>query len=124
MRAANHPASVLVLLGAVLSVATVFVYSSSLRQYYSPDVVKRTFAAHGVHLQYATSPDGVRILSLRPVPLEASALQVAVAARTVKVSWGPKLEPYDERFGNVDVTYGGHDEKLLQRVRAAVADLR
>jgi hypothetical protein len=98
----------------VLSVATVFVYASGRRHYYSPEVVKRTFAAHGVHLRNATSPDGVRILSLRPVPLEASE----------KVDWGPKLEPYDERFGNVDVTYGGHDEQLLERVRAAVADLR
>ena len=124
MRAANHPASVLVLLGAVLSVATVFVYTRGRQRYYSPDLVKRSFAAHGVLLRNATSPDGVRILSLRPVPLEAWALQVAVAGRTTKVSWGPKLEPYDERFGNVDVTYGGHDETLLERVRAAVADLR
>jgi len=124
MRPANHPVSALVLLGAVLSVATVFVYASGRRHYYSPEVVKRAFAAHGVHLRNVTSPDGVRILALRPVPLEAAALQVAVVARTEKVDWGLKLEPYDERFGNVDVTYGGHDEQLLERVRTAVADLR
>ena len=58
------------------------------------------------------------------MPLEASALQVAVAARAAKVDRGPKLQPYDERFANVDVTYGGRDEQLLERVRAAVADLR
>jgi len=39
-------------------------------------------------------------------------------------SWGPKLEPYDVRFGNVFVTYGGKDKRLLERVKAAVSDIR
>lgn len=39
-------------------------------------------------------------------------------------SWGPKLEPYDERFANILVTYGGTDEYLLARVEDAVAALR
>jgi hypothetical protein len=39
-------------------------------------------------------------------------------------SFGPKLEPYDERFGNVMVTYGRKDERMLDRVKAAVAALR
>ena len=41
-----------------------------------------------------------------------------------KGSWGPKLERYDERFGNLFVTYGGHDTALLRRVKAAVSDIR
>ena len=47
-----------------------------------------------------------------------------VGPRTGRGSWGPKLESYDERFGNVFVSYGGHDEGLLGRVKAAVAALR
>lgn len=39
-------------------------------------------------------------------------------------SFGAKLEAYDERFGNVMVTYGGHDDQLLDRVKAAVDDVR
>jgi hypothetical protein len=42
----------------------------------------------------------------------ADALQVEVGPRAGTGSWGPKLESYDERFGNVLVTYGGHDEQL------------
>jgi hypothetical protein len=34
------------------------------------------------------------------------------------------LEPYDERLANVMVTYGGEDEGLLDRVKAAVSALR
>jgi hypothetical protein len=51
-------------------------------------------------------------------------LQVQVAPRNGKGSWGPVLQPYDERFDNVGVTYGGGDEALLERVEAAVEDLR
>ncbi|MEP6908945.1 MAG: hypothetical protein ABI896_00785 [Actinomycetota bacterium] len=47
-----------------------------------------------------------------------------VAPRTGTGSWGPKLEPYDERFGNVAVTYGGPDDDLLTRIKAAVSSLR
>src|SRR6266480_3565502 len=58
--AANHPVSVLVLLGAVLCTATVFVYATPQHPYRSPNAVRRAFAAHGVHLRAAASPDGVR----------------------------------------------------------------
>jgi hypothetical protein len=57
-------------------------------------------------------------------PLCVSRIQVQVGPRTGTGSWGPKLEPYDERFGNVLVTYGGHDEQLLGGIKAAVSDLR
>jgi hypothetical protein len=58
------------------------------------------------------------------VPCRAAVLQVMVGPKTGRGSWGPKLEPYDERFDNVLVTYGGHDEALLRQVEAAVSDLR
>jgi hypothetical protein len=35
-----------------------------------------------------------------------------------------KLEGYDDRFENVMVTYGGHDDRLLQKVKVAVSSLR
>jgi hypothetical protein len=110
--AANHPASVLVVLGAFLSVATVFVYARPEQHSYTPDAVQRAFAAHGVRLRYAASPDGARVL-------RAGDVRVVIGRNL-----GPKVKPYDERFGGVDVAYRGRDEKLLQRVRAAVADLR
>jgi hypothetical protein len=47
-----------------------------------------------------------------------------LGSRNGKGSWGAKQEPYDVRFGNVFISYGGHDEALLARVRAAVAELR
>jgi hypothetical protein len=47
-----------------------------------------------------------------------------VAARRGKGSWGPKLEPYDARFGNVFVSYGGRDPALLARIKSAVSELR
>jgi hypothetical protein len=47
-----------------------------------------------------------------------------VAARRGSGSWGPKLDAYDVRFGNVLVTYGGRDHALLRRIESAVSDLR
>jgi hypothetical protein len=44
--------------------------------------------------------------------------------RTGIGSFGPKLESYDNRFENVMVTYGGHDEQLLLEIKAAVSSLR
>lgn len=52
------------------------------------------------------------------------ALNVVVGPRTGTGSYGPRLEPFDERFGNVLVTYGGKDERLLERIENAVDALR
>jgi hypothetical protein len=95
----------------------------SKREYHRPSSVRTAFLAHGVDLRYRTSIAGVQQMSNSPT-WEASALLVAVAPRQGKGSWGPELEPYDERFDNVLVTYGGKDEDLLRRVEAAVSDLR
>jgi hypothetical protein len=54
---------------------------------------------------------------------QADDLQVVVGPRTSTGSFGPKLESYDNRFENVMVTYGGDNEQLLQKVKAAVASL-
>jgi hypothetical protein len=95
----------------------------SQQRYYSPVLVQRTFAQHGVPLRLTSRFSGITMFSRAPVP-QASALQVLVAPHTGTGSWGPELEPYDERFGNVFVTYGGRDRTLLARVKAAVASLR
>lgn len=63
------------------------------------------------------------ILSNSPRHLTADALNVVVGPRTGTGSFGPELEPYDDRFGNVLVTYGGEDEQLLERIENAVDSL-
>jgi hypothetical protein len=67
---------------------------------------------------------GFLLLGNAPARWTADALQVGIAPHNGKGSFGPKLEPYDERFGNVMVTYGGTDERLLKQVKAAVSALR
>jgi hypothetical protein len=96
----------------------------SKREYQSPSSVRSAFLAHGVDLRYRTSMAGFQQLSNAPKPWDASALLVALAPRRGKGSWGPELAPYDVRFDNVLVTYGGQDDDLLRRVNAAVGDLR
>lgn len=95
----------------------------SKTDYFSPRLVRSAFARHGIVLTGITQA-GFALLSNKKPPWPAASLQLAVAPHDGKGSWGSKLEPYDERFGNVFVTYGGHDEKLLRRVKAAVADIR
>jgi hypothetical protein len=96
----------------------------SEREYHSPSSVRRAFLTRGVDLRYRASIAGLQHMSNSPKPWDASALQVAVAPRHGKGSWGPELERYDERFDNVLVTYGGEDGELLRRIKAAVGDLR
>lgn len=96
----------------------------SSEHYYSPSVVRRSFAGHGITLHPGDRSGGLTWLSSAPLPFPADSLQVMIAERNGRASWGPKLQPYDERFGNVLVTYGGNDERLLERVKAAVAALR
>ena len=128
-------APLLVIATAVLATAGVFTFARpqyhpryesktidfSKQHYYAPAEIRRAFAAHGIALR---SGDVSWWLGNGPAPWKADALQVLVGPRHGKGSWGPKLEPYDERFGNVFVSYGGHDEHLLDRVKAAVSDIR
>jgi hypothetical protein len=92
-------------------------------EYYSPARVRASFAANGVDLRSRNDFSGIQQLSNAPSG-EASALLVAIGPRSGTVSWGPKFQTYDERFGNVLVSYGGTNEQLMRRVEAAVSDLR
>jgi hypothetical protein len=137
--AARHLVGVLLIASMLL--VTVGVFTFARPQYHSPNesktidfskegyyplaVVKRAFAAHGIVLHPGASPaPGFAWLGGGPPPFPAASLQVLVAPHNGRGSWGPKLEPYDERFGNVFVSYGGHDDALLRRIDAAVSDIR
>lgn len=86
--------------------------------------VRQAFAAKGIRLREASRFAGMLILSNTPRHLTADALNVVVGPRTGTGSYGPELEPYDERFGNALVTNGGGNEQLLTRVENAVDFLR
>ena len=94
----------------------------SKQHYMSPRLVRQTFAAHGIRLYKGADAWSVAVFSGSP-KFTADALSVNVGPRTGTGSFGPKLEPYDERFGNVLVTYGGHDKQFLERIKAALTDL-
>jgi hypothetical protein len=136
----RHPASILIVLAALLATTAVFAFARpeyhrqyeskmidfSKQHYYSAATVRRAFAQHGVRLRYSTLVfSKISWLSNTPPPFPTDALSVFVGPRTGTGSWGPpKLEPYDERFGNILVTYGGNDDGLVKRVHAAVSELR
>jgi hypothetical protein len=134
----RHPASIVVIALACAACASVFVFARPAyhRQYeskmvdfaqvryYSPANVQRAFADHGVRLRHVTRFSGIEMFSDKRLPFDADQLHVMVGPHTGRGSWGPKFEPYDERFGNVAVTYGGKDEQLQERISAAVSALR
>lgn len=136
--ALRHPLTLLVVLVALVATAGVFVFARpeyqpdyesepidfSKQHYYSPASVRQAFASEGIRLHEASRVGGMVILSTTPDRLTADAPNVVVGPRTGKGSYGPELESYDERFGNILVTYGGGDERVLDRVRAAVDVLR
>jgi hypothetical protein len=136
--ALRHPASIVVIASACAVCAAVFVFARptyhrqyeskmidfSEARYYSPATVQLAFADHGVRLRQVNRFSGIEIFSDKRLPFDADQLHVMVGPHTGHGSWGPKLEPYDERFGNVYVSYGGRDEQLLARVKAAVSTLR
>ena len=136
--ALRHPLTLLVLLAALTATAGVFVFARPAYEpehesktidfsevtYYSPASVRQAFAAEGIRLLEASRVGGMLILSDTPGHLMADALNVVVGPRTGSGSYGPELESYDKRFGNVLITYGGEDEQLLEGVEAAVDSLR
>lgn len=93
-------------------------------RHYSAATVRAAFASHGISLREASRFGGFVTFSTETRPLRADALQVVVGPPSGAGSFGPELEPYDERFGNVLVTYGGSDAALVERVDAAVDALR
>jgi hypothetical protein len=136
----QHSISLFLIVAALVATAGVFAFARptyrpryenemidfSKQDHVSLEAVRKAFAAEGIRLRVSSRFDGYVTLSNRSpgAPLPADALQVVVAPRTGKGSWGPKLEPYDERFGNVLVTDGDADDQLLTRVETAVAALR
>lgn len=103
--ALRHPAPFVLVLSACATLAAVF-----------------ALADQGIDL-YRSKAFSITVFSETPQQF-ADELQVLVGPRRGHGSWGPKLEPYDERFGNVLVTYGGRDERMLERVKNAVSALR
>jgi hypothetical protein len=136
--ALRHPLSIVFVLAALAATVIVFTFARpqdhpryeskmidfSQVRYYSPPTVRRAFAEDQVRLRFVSRFSGIEAYSNRRLPFDADQLQVMVGPSSGRGSWGPKLEPYDERFGNVLVTYGGNDEQLLERVKAAVSALR
>ena len=135
--AQGHLAPVLIVLAVCLAAVGVFTFARpqyhplyeskmidfSKLHHYDASAVRGAFAAHGVTLYAGDRPvPGMATFSSDRM-FRAAAVQVLVGPRTGTGSFGPKLESYDERFGNVMVAYGGNDERLLDRVKAAVGDL-
>jgi hypothetical protein len=135
---ARYRASVTILVAAFVATIGVFVFARpeyrsahesdpvdlAAQFYFEPVSVKRAFAAEGVDLSHSAKFEGITTLSDVP-HWDVTNLTVTVAPRTGTVDWGPKFQDqYDERFGNLLVQYGGEDEELLARVKAAVATLQ
>ena len=134
--ALRHTWSIVLVLIAAAGTAAVFTFAKptyhhqyeskmidfSKQHYYSPKLVKQAFEQQGVPLRTSKAFQFTVLSATRQ--LRADDLQVQIGPRSGKGSFGPKLEPYDERFGNVLVTYGGRNDALLKRVRAAVSALR
>jgi hypothetical protein len=136
--AARHPVPLLVVLAALVATGSVFAFARpayhpryeskmidfSKVEHYSPATVRKAFKMAGVRLHVSSRFSGMVMMSNASVPVQADALQVVVGPRKGKGSFGPKLEAYDERFGNVMVTYGGANNGLLRRIESAVSSLR
>jgi hypothetical protein len=131
----RYSLSILVVVGATLATFAVFTFGPayhpryeskmidfSKQNYLSPDTVTTAFAKQGIRL-VTSSVFKLTLLNM-PRAVQADDLQVVVGPRTGTGSFGPKLESYDSRFENVMVTYGGHDEQLLQDIKAAASSLR
>jgi hypothetical protein len=132
----RYSLSILVVLIATLGNFAVFTFAKpqyhpryeskmidfSKQNYVSPDTVRVAFAKQGIRLRTSAAFE-YAVLNTRPAA-QADDLQVVVGPRTGTGSFGPELESYDNRFENVMITYGGHDEQLLQKVKAAVSSLR
>jgi hypothetical protein len=132
----RYSVSILVVGGATLATFALFTFARpqyqpryeskmidfSKQNYLSPDTVRVAFGKQGIRLLTSSVFD-LTLLRM-PRAVQADDLHVVVGPRTGTGSFGPKLESYDNRFDNVMVTYGGHDEQLLQEVKAAVSSLR
>lgn len=87
--------------------------------------VKAAFAKHGLPLRYDNAPSEPLWLSSKPGPWTTDAFYVNyVASRSGRLSWGPEYDDvWEARLGNLLVHYGGQDEAMLARLKAAVDEL-
>lgn len=134
----RYPVSLAIVLAAAAAVAAVFTFGRPQleaepgtemvnladKDYISPTAVRAAFAAEGLPLRYTAGSPPLLVLHSDPPPQSADKLSVLVGARTGLVGLGAKYNAYDERFENVMVTYGGSDEAVLARIKAAVATLK
>jgi len=128
----HFPVSVGVVLGIVVAVTAIFVFSMpmyrspidrtmldlSARHHYSAADVRHAFSIRGLRLPAATAANtGITLGGTDPdlyVFVGKGGLDSAPRDRTA----------FEQRVGNVLVHYGGADRGVLARVRAAVAALR
>jgi hypothetical protein len=101
------------------------------RDHYTVAQIEHVFGAHAIPLQVmnhtGNAKHGLIFLARPRRGRLAPTFLVTVFGTEAKVSFGPaSTTTYDERFGNVDVSYGNPhpNEALLDRIKAAVADLQ
>jgi hypothetical protein len=108
-------------------------FDMSKEHVYSRAEVLDAFAKHGLVLrnrsQLGTREGGMTTYAIAPRPGDTKGFYVYYAGPKAKGSWGdPDIAhdagEYEQRFGNLLVHYGGSNEWLLERIEAAVDDLR
>jgi hypothetical protein len=138
----RYPVSIAIVLVALLATIGVFIFARpqykpaeqktidmSTRHHYSSAEVQRVFAAHGLPLTYARhqgkGDSYFLMLFETPVPNPTTQLYVYLAGPATKVSWGPKdVTSWEQRSANLEIHYGGANERMLAQVKAAASELR
>jgi hypothetical protein len=94
--------------------------------HYSLAEVRVAFAKHGLPLRYDNDSSPILMLGTTPPGTwDTTAFYVYhVTTTSGRMSWGLENdEAWEKRFGNLLVHYGGTDEAVLERVKAAVSEL-
>jgi len=138
----RYPVSLAVVFAALLATMGVFIFARpqykpaeqhvidmSTRHHYTSAEVQRVFAAHGLPLTYARhmgkGESYLLMLFETPVPNPTTQLYVDLAGPASKVSWGPKdTTSWEQRSANLEIHYGGANERMLAQVKAAASELR
>jgi hypothetical protein len=136
---ARHALAIGVVFAALAAAAALFAFARpeyrppydsktidmSRERIYSVAEVRHAFAAQGIELPFFSEigrgATSITTLSTKRVPEKD--LSVMIAGRQARVSGGPKLDRYDERFGNVAVSYDGDDPYLLGAIETAASNL-
>jgi hypothetical protein len=101
------------------------------QHHYTVAQVAQVFGAHAIRLEVmnhtGNAKNGLIFLARPRRGRLAPTFLVTLFGTAAKVSFGPaSTTTYDERFGNVDVSYGvpHPNPAFLARIKAAVADLQ